>query len=76
MLWKIFQLTVFLAVSFTGIYYQWTPNGLVLSLVAGLASLAATVFLLDLFRFLSWSLKTGRVLFAKHRKDDRLTRGR
>ena len=39
MWWKLLQLVVFLAVSFTGIYYQWTPNGLVLGLVAAICAL-------------------------------------
>lgn len=75
-MWKLFQLTVFLAVAFTGIYYQWTPNGLVLSLVSALASLAATVLILDIKRFLSWSFKTCRGLFAQERKQNRLPGGR
>jgi hypothetical protein len=51
--WRLLQVTVFLTVAFTGVYYEWTPSGLVLGLVAGLASLAVTVLLGDLFRFLS-----------------------
>lgn len=54
MLWKLLQLIVFIAVMFTGIYYEWTPNGFVLSLVAATCSFAVTVLLGDLFRFLSW----------------------
>ena len=56
-MWKLLQLAVFLSVSFTGIYYEWTPNGLVLGLVAATAAFAVTVLLGDLFRFLSWAFK-------------------
>jgi len=50
MWWKLLQLVVFLAVSFTGIYYEWTPNGLVLGIVAATCAFAATVLLGDFFR--------------------------
>lgn len=72
-MWKLFQLSVFLAVSFTGIYYKWTPNGLVLGLVAAFCAFGATVLLSDLFRFLSWCLKTSRVLLSHERKQNRLS---
>lgn len=65
MLWKLLQLTVFLAVSFTGIYYEWTPNGLVLGLVAATCAFAATVLLSDLFRFLAWAFKPRPSAFTK-----------
>lgn len=67
MLWKLLQLTVFLAVSFTGIYYEWTPNGLVLGLVAATCAFAATVLLGDLFRFLSWAFKPRPSALTKER---------
>lgn len=77
MWWKLLQLVVFLAVSFTGIYYQWTPNGLVLSLVAGICAFGATVLLNDLFRLLSWvRLKTSRSPLPKQGHDRSLPGGR
>ncbi len=54
MLWRLLQLSVFIAVMFTGIYYEWTPNGFVLSLIAGICAFAVTVLLGDLLRFSSW----------------------
>jgi hypothetical protein len=74
MLWKLFQLTVFLAVGFTGIYYEWTPNGLVLSLVAGFCAFGATVLLGDLFRLLRWLGKKLRPILREQGSQDRLTR--
>ena len=65
MLWKLLQLTVFIAVMFTGIYYEWTPNGFALSLVAATCAFAVTVLLGDLFRFLSWLRLKLRSLLGK-----------
>lgn len=59
-MWKLFQLIVFVSVYFTGIYYEWTPNGYVLGVLAFLAALLATVLL-------SWALDTSRILFIKQR---------
>jgi hypothetical protein len=50
MFWKLLQIVTFFGVGFTGIYYQWTPNGLVLGLVSAICALAVTVLLGDLFR--------------------------
>lgn len=76
MWWKLLQLVVFLAVSFTGIYYQWTPNGLVLGLVAGICAFGATVLLGDFFRLVRWSSKKLRLVLGKQSADQSLTRGR
>jgi hypothetical protein len=73
MWWKLLQLTVFLAVSFTGIYYEWTPNGLVLGLVAATCAFAVTVLLGDLFRFLAWAFKPRSATLAKKGDKGRLT---
>lgn len=72
MWWKLLQLVVFLAVSFTGIYYQWTPNGLVLGLVAGICAFGATVLLSDFFRLIRWSSKKLRPVLGHKRPDERL----
>lgn len=76
MLWSLLQITVFLAVSFTGIYYEWTPNGLVLGIVAATCAFAATVLLGDLFRLIRWCAKKLRSVLGKERADKRLTRPR
>jgi hypothetical protein len=76
MWWKLLQLTVFLAVSFTGIYYEWTPNGLVLGLVAATCAFAVTVLLGDLFRLIRWASKKLGSVLGKKRPDQRLTRPR
>ena len=77
MLWYLFQISVFLSVMFTGVYYEWTPSGLALSIVAMLATLLATVVVSDSFRLIRWtSQKIGSVL-TKKRTDQRFTgRGR
>lgn len=59
-MWKLLQLVVFLSVYFTGIYYEWTPNGYVLSVLSIGAALAVTLLL-------SWALDTRRVLLVKQR---------
>lgn len=70
-MWKLFQLVVFLAVSFTGIYYEWTPNGLVLGIVAATCAFGATVLLGDFFRLVRWSAKKLRFVLSKKRLDHR-----
>jgi hypothetical protein len=62
MLWKLLQLTVFFGVAFTGIHYEWTPNGLVLGLVAALAAFAVTAMLSEFFRLLRWARQKLRFL--------------
>jgi hypothetical protein len=42
---KLFQTLVFMAVMFSNIRWQWTPNGYVASLLGGLAAFFATVLL-------------------------------
>jgi hypothetical protein len=59
-MWHVFQLLVFFAVAFTGIYYQWTPNGLVLGIVAVTCAFGATVLLGDLFRRLRFIAASSR----------------
>ncbi len=71
MLWKLLQLAVFLAVMFTGIYYEWTPNGLVLSLVAATCAFAVTVLLGDLFHLVRWTSQRLLPLLGKQRAGDR-----
>lgn len=56
-MWKLLQLVVFLSVYFTGIYYEWTPNGLVLGIVAATCAFATTVLLGDFFRLVRWARK-------------------
>lgn len=67
-MWKLFQISVFLTVMFTGIYYEWTPNGYVLSVLAFLAALLATVLL-------SWTLDKSRAVIVQQR-NNRSTAGR
>lgn len=69
MLWKFLQIAIFLAVTFTGIYYEWTPNGYVLSLLAVGAAFFTTLLL-------SWAFDTSRVLLVKQREKHSLPRGR
>jgi hypothetical protein len=72
MLWRLLQIVVFLSVSFTGIYYEWTPNGLVLGIVAATCAFAATVLLGDFFRLVRWSANLARSVLGKQRTDQRL----
>ena len=55
MWWKLFQIFVFLAVSFTGIYYEWTPNGTALGLVALMSTMVATAIIGDAIRLIRWA---------------------
>jgi hypothetical protein len=75
-MWKLLQLVVFLSVYFTGIYYEWTPNGLVLGIVATTCAFAVTVLLGDLFRLVRWSANLARSILGKQRANQRLSRAR
>ena len=68
-MWKLFQMVVFLSVSFTGIYYEWTPNGYVLGLLSIGAAFFATLILSQL---LSWTFKARDALLRQQRANDRL----
>lgn len=68
-MWKLLQLVVFLSVYFTGIYYEWTPNGYVLGVLSFLAALFATLLL-------TWAFDTSRVLLIKQRDNGRAPGGR
>ena len=76
MWWKLLQISVFLSVTFTGIYYKWTPNGLVLGIVAATCAFAATVLLGDFFRLVRWSANLTRSVLSKQRSDQSLSRPR
>ena len=68
-MWKLFQIAVGLSVAFTGIYYEWTPNGYVLGLLSVGAAFFATLIL-------SWAFKTARGLFSKQGLNHGLPRRR
>ncbi len=70
MLWKLLQLAVFLSVVFTGIYYEWTPNGFVLSLVAATCAFAVTVLLGDLIHLIRWTSQRLLTVLGKQRPRD------
>lgn len=72
-MWKLFQLAIFVSVYFTGIYYEWTPNAYVLSVLSFLAALFATLCLIAIIDLLSRTFKAGRVLLVKHSHNHRLT---
>jgi hypothetical protein len=74
-MWKLLQIVVFFSVAFTGIYYEWTPNGLVLGLVSATCAFAVTVLLGDFFRLIRWSKKRLTIL-ADKRAQKRLSRRR
>lgn len=73
MLWKLFQLCVFLSVMFTGVYYEWTPNGLALSIVALLATLLATALVGEAIRLVRWSSQKIGPILGKKGAGDRFT---
>jgi hypothetical protein len=62
MLWKLFQILVFLSVMFTGVYYEWTPNSFVLSMLAFIVTLLATVLV-------GWALQSLRSILQKRARD-------
>jgi hypothetical protein len=72
MFWKLLQIVTFFGVGFTGIYYQWTPNGLVLGLVSALCALAVTVLLGDFFWLVGWCRKRLLRLLGEERAKKRL----
>ena len=57
-MWKLFQLAIFFAVYFTGIYFEWTPNGYVLGLLSVGAAFFSTMLL-------AGALDLGKSLFVK-----------
>ena len=68
-MWKLLQLLVFLSVYFTGIYYEWTPNGYVLGLLSVGAALSATLLL-------TGALDLWQTLCVKKRNQGGTARGR
>lgn len=74
-MWKLFQISVFLTVMFTGIYYEWTPNGYVLSLLSIGAAFFATLVLSEGFRLLTRAFQASRSLFGKQRLQNGPPRG-
>jgi uncharacterized membrane protein len=44
-MWKLFQLSVFVGVLFANVYFEWTPNGYLASLLGIGAAYLATVIL-------------------------------
>ena len=55
MLWKLLQFTVFAAVLFANVHWQWTPNGFVAGTLAAFCAFAVTALLSEFFRLMSWS---------------------
>ena len=72
MWWKLFQISVFLTVSFTGVYYEWTPNGTALAIVALMATMVATAIVGDLIRLIRWTAQKLRPVRSQQRADHRL----
>lgn len=63
-LWRLFQILIFTGVLFANVYWQWTPNGYVASLLGILASYFATVALskfIDLTRLILKLLRNNRL---------------
>lgn len=69
MWWKPFQIFVFLAVSFTGVYYEWTPNGTALGLVALMSTMVATAIVGDAIRLVRWTAQKLRPVRSQQRAD-------
>jgi hypothetical protein len=74
-MWKLFQISVFLTVMFTGIYFEWTPNGYVLSLLSIGAAFFATLILSEGTRLLARTFQAGRGLLGKQSIQNRPPRG-
>jgi hypothetical protein len=77
MLWRVLQISVFLAVVFSDIHYDWAhgTSKLAVAVVAGLASLLATVIVMHIITVSAWLKK---VLLARRqqRSSDRRLSGR
>jgi hypothetical protein len=74
-MWKLFQISVFLTVMFTGIYFEWTPNGYVLSLLSVGAAFFSTLILSEGSRLLTRAFQTSRGLLGKQSIQNRAPRG-
>jgi len=72
MLWYLFQILVFLSVSFTGVYYEWTPNGLALSAVALMSTMVATAVMGEIIRLIAWASQKLGLTLNKQRPSNRL----
>lgn len=64
-MWKLFQIAVFIGVTFAGVYYEWTPNGYLLGLIGWLSAYFSTVLLSSLLLKL-------RAFLRHKRTNDRL----
>lgn len=77
MLWKLFQILVFLSVSFTGVYFEWTENGTALAAIALMSTMVATAVMGEIIRLWTWASQKLRLALGKQRPRDRFTgRGR
>ena len=61
-LWKAFQLTIFLSVVFSNIYFQWGADGYAASFLGLVAAAIATGIVIEI---------SDRLLNAKHRLQGR-----
>ncbi len=68
-MWKLFQISVFLGVTFAGIHYEWTPSGYALGFVAWITTVLSTFLVGSLLLKL-------RALLPHQRSQKRLTGGR
>lgn len=59
-MWKLLQLAVFIGVLFANIYWQWTPNGYLASLLGIGAAYLATVLLSKILLGLRLILQASR----------------
>lgn len=66
------QIVIAGAVLFSNVRWQWTPNGYLAAILAGLAAWLVTVFPL---RLLAWSVKL-RARFRQQKLDNRVPRWR
>lgn len=56
-MWKLFQLSVFVGVLFANVYWEWTPNGYLASLLGIGAAWLATVLVTRLGLILKAGLR-------------------
>ena len=68
MLWKLLQISVFSAVLFSNVAWQWTPNGYAAALVALMATIFATALVSEVLTRLGLYLPAS---LGHQRVDDR-----
>lgn len=69
--WRLLQATVFIAVAFSNIHWQWTPNGYLAAATGIVAAMGATTALSKMIDLWRWGRKDRSLRPAEKRSDQR-----